>query len=71
MMLRCRQRCANEYPVPNGFKDCTGKFENDTCDISCPEGFTLVGDDIVICTNGKWKNLKNGGVASSRCESER
>lgn len=71
MMLRCRQRCTNEYPVPNGFvKECTGKFESDTCEIGCPEGFLLVGDEIVQCKNGDWKNL-NGGDAASRCESVR
>ena len=70
-MLRCRQRCANEYPVPNGFvKECTGKFEGDTCEIGCPEGFVLVGEEIVQCKNGEWMNL-TGEDASSRCESER
>lgn len=71
MMLRCRQRCTNECPVPNGFvKECTGKFESDTCEIGCPEGFLQEGDKIVQCKNGDWKNM-DGGDASSRCESER
>ena len=70
MMLRCRQRCTNEYPVPNGFvKECTGKFEGDTCEVGCPEGFVLVGDAMVQCKNGEWVNL-TGEDASSRCESQ-
>jgi len=68
MMLRCRQRCSNEYPVPNGFKECTGKFEGDTCDIGCPSGFLLEGDVIVECRNGAWVKA-NGQEASSHCES--
>ena len=67
MMLRCRQRCSNEYPVPNGFKECTGKFEGDTCDVGCPRGFLLEGDVIVECRNGSWVKA-NGQDASSRCE---
>lgn len=68
VMLRCRQRCSNEYPVPNGFKECTGKFEGDTCEIGCPRGFQLIGDEIVQCRNGEWVK-ENGQDASSSCES--
>ena len=57
--------------MPNGsVKECTGKFEGDTCEIGCPEGFRLVGDEIVQCKNGQWVKTTGEG-ASSRCESVR
>jgi hypothetical protein len=66
-MLRCRQRCDNKYPVPGGSKECTGKFEGDSCKISCPSGSLLKGDVTVECKAGRWVN-EEGSDASSHCE---
>ena len=53
-MVRCRQECTDKFPVPYGYKECTGCYEGDTCTVHCDEEYKLQGDSKkVVC--GKMK----------------
>lgn len=66
-MVRCRQKCTNSLPVPYGYTECTGSYEDDTCTVHCDEEYKLQGDSKIFCIGGVWKN-EDAKPASSQCK---
>ena len=67
-MVRCRQRCTNDFPVPHGRTSCSGKFEGDSCTVSCNRDYILRGPSRIYCRGGVWTK-DNGQPAAAHCAS--
>ena len=66
-MVRCRQKCTNCFPVPHGYTECTGSYEDDTCTVHCDDDYKLQGDSKIFCKGGVWEN-QDAKPASSQCK---
>lgn len=68
--VRCRQKCTNTFPVPEGNTACTGTFEGDSCTVLCGTHYRHRGDSVAYCSGGVWKTQRLGGrPASAHCVS--
>ena len=69
--VQCRQKCSDEFPVPQGWITCSGvqgQFEGDTCTVECGRHFRRRGDPKAFCTGGVWTSQMGGGrPASAKC----
>ena len=69
-MVRCRQKCTNRFPVPQGSATCSGMFEGDSCTVVCGRHYRHRGDSKAYCTGGVWTIQRGGGrTASAHCVS--
>ena len=66
-MVRCRQKCTNSFPVPHGYTECTGSYEDDTCTVHCDDDYKLQGDSKIFCKGGVWEN-QDAKPASGQCK---
>ena len=66
-MVRCRQKCTNSFPVPHGYAECTGSYEDDKCTVHCDDDYKLQGDSKILCKGGVWEN-QDAKPASAQCK---
>lgn len=60
------------FSIPNGYVNCTGSLHGALVVYSCLQGYSLIGQETLLCTeDGNWnasvpKCLK--GIIDSRCK---